>query len=340
MNTSKIHYFLHLIYNQISNNLLIHYILTFNNDFNSVISENGNSCIDKYITTDLPVVYTSPASLYMPTPVTTSTLTYGSSRRMLMSELFESPPCKNSSTSQTRRLTTTGDGGSSDVNTTSKSNDTTTTITYVFYGNAETDSADSIDSTIQKKMAALDSTSTATDFSLKSNLLIFIHNYTGTTFPNVTSGVYNGLINTITPAFATYPPIEVSVGVKWIAMIDVSLESSGYVYAVAVKAANSTPNAIQIKHGLDAYDQIAASIQSARFETDTVKLNFTGLTSKVEYDIFYYATNDDISRFAITTSIVKITATTETATSIDLSSQTLTMSWTLLMTLLVALLNI
>jgi len=299
----------------------------------NVISENRNSCYDKYPDVKLPTVYTTPPYVFSPAAPDTSSYTYSSRRRLLQGQFGITDPSSNQceiaeKTPQphpTRNLA----GTTTTVN--------TTKITYIFYGNAQTSGADAIDTRIQAKLAVLDPTATATDKTFASDYDIFVQNYAGG-FPKITAATYNGLINLITPAFAAYPAIEVSNGVYWIAMSDVKLESSGYIYAVAVLTNTGTPNTIQIRHGLNANDQSALfNLTLSAGDDEIVSLNFTGLANYTTYDLFYYATNEDISRFALTTTVKKLTVTTAMGAPGESNGPIMKVSWTLVILLAMAL---
>jgi len=121
-------------------------------------------------------------------------------------------------------------------------------------------------------------------------------------------------------------------------MSDVKLESSGYIYAVAVLTDTGTPNTIQIRHGLDASDQTAVvTLTVAAGDDEVVTLNFTGLANYTTYDLFYYATNEDISRFALTTTVKKLTITTTAAAPVQTSANIVKLSWSVIVFLAMAL---
>jgi len=185
----------------------------------------------------------------------------------------------------------------------------TVPYTFLFYGDFETTEGDNFDLDIEDKMEALNPGPSTTDFTFAIDLNAFISSYTG--FPTLASATYNNIIDTVTPNFANYPPISATAGVKWIAIQNLNLDGNGYIYGCVVPSPSSTPNIIQIRFGLNARDSKAAAYRSTSVVQGTsATLNFTGLSNYTLYDIYYYATNEDISRFAITTEIRKITMRT------------------------------
>ncbi len=197
-----------------------------------MVSANSRSCQDKFSSVYIPPFYKTLPRIYLPPPVDTSAYT----RRILNTcsdtiygnnDLPESREYERKSGRRLFQSTATSSDG---------------TLSFLIFGNFRSESDDTFYVLVEAKMNAFDSTALTRDLTFLSDIAIFEQTNSG--FPSVVTGDYLDQISSFTPGFQTFPPIKVVSGIRWLALTDINLEDTGYVYGIADKTNQSAPNTV------------------------------------------------------------------------------------------------
>ena len=281
----------------------------------SVISQNDLACSDRYPDQYMPTYYGAKPRVYTPAGPDTSSQS-NNARRLLESletsylNVCQSEECAGTSTyRQSRNLQSesASDG----------------TVIYLIFGDSTIEISDNFYEDVQKKMNAYDDTAIFKDITFKINTDLWILNYPGG-FPSLLTTFYYDQISSLAPAFPNYPPVRVVTGDGWIALTDLALEDSGWVYGVISNYSQNAPNTIQIRNGVNMTDKPVDAYQSIEFRSGELSImNFTDLLPNTTYYIHYYSTNEDLSPVAVTSEVRSLSAKTTGITEIAISGSIL-----------------
>lgn len=242
--------------------------------------------------------------VYLPPPKDTSALTYsGSSRRVLGGCYSTFSTCGKKVQSENNRVLSTTDTSDG-------------TIFYLIYGNQFSGTTDTFYETVALKMNAYDSTALTKDLTFISQINIFLNINTG--FPLIASVQYLNQIGSTSPGFPNFPVVKLESGERWIALVSITLQDDGYVFGIADKTGQQAPNTIQIKNNLTYNDSKASNSQMIQIsDSKEGILNITGLENYTTYNIYFFATNNDLSSLASSSIIRVLSGTTAMEDPVD-----------------------